>query len=57
MKFLTTAPYISASLQNLLTVPQKWINDIKHLEFNEILGSSVGVLAMVYSWNKSKKDE
>ena len=57
MKFLTTAPYISASLQTLLTVPQKWINDIKHLEFNEILGSSVGVLAMVYSWNKSKKDE
>ena len=57
MKFLTTASYISASLQTLLTVPQKWTNDIKHLEFNEILGSSVGVLAMVYSWNKSKKDE
>ena len=57
MKFLTTASYISASLQTLLTVPQKWTNDIKHLEFNEILGSSVGVIAMIYSWNKSKKEE
>ena len=57
MLFLNTASYISASLQTLLTVPQKWTNDIKHLEFNEILGSSVGVLAMVYSWNKTKKDE
>ena len=57
MRFLTTTSYISASLQTLLTVPQKWTNDIKHLEFNEILGSSVGVLAMVYSWNKTKKDE
>ena len=54
MRFLTTTSYISASLQTLLTVPQKWTNDIKHLEFNEILGSSVGVLAMVYSWNKTK---
>ena len=57
MRFLTATSYISASLQTLLTVPQKWTNDIKHLEFNEILGSSVGVLAMVYSWNKTKKDE
>ena len=50
-------PFISSSTHNLISVPHKWINDIQHLEFNEILGSSVGVLAMVYSWNKSKKDE
>ena len=57
--FLTKkiSPFISATAHNLISIPQKWANDIKHLEFNEILGSSVGVLAMVYSWNKSKKDE
>ena len=55
---LKISPFISATAHNLVSVPQKWANDIKHLEFNEILGSSVGVLAfMVYSWNKSKKDE
>ena len=54
---LKISPYISATAHNLITVPQKWANDIQHLEFNEILGSSVGVLAMVYSWNKSKKDK
>ena len=54
---LKIAPFLSSSAHYILNIPQKWINDIKHLEFNEILGSSVGVLAMVYSWNKSKKDE
>ena len=53
---LRISPFISSSAHYLLNVPQKWINDIKHLEFNEILGSSVGILAMIYSWNKSKKD-
>ena len=54
---LRISPFISSSAHYLLNVPQKWINDIKHLEFNEILGSSVGILAMIYSWNKSKKEE
>lgn len=54
---LKIVPFLSSSAHYILNIPQKWINDIKHLEFNEILGSSVGVLAMVYSWNKSKKDE
>ena len=50
-------PYISSTTHHLISVPHKWISDIKHLEFNEILGSSVGVIAMIYSWNKSKKEE
>ena len=57
MKLISFAPYLSSSAQHLLTIPTKWISDIKHLEFNEILGSSVGVLAMIYSWNKTKKDK
>ena len=54
---LRISPFISSSAHYLLNVPQKWINDIKHIEFNEILGSSVGILAIIYSWNKSKKEE
>ena len=44
---LRISPFISSSAHYLLNVPQKWVNDIKHLEFNEILGSSVGILAMI----------
>ena len=54
---LTKSPYKSSSAHYFLNIPNKWIEDIKHLEFNEILGSSVGILAMIYSWNKSKKEE
>jgi hypothetical protein len=54
---LKMSPFISSSAHYFLNIPNKWIQDIKHLEFNEILGSSVGILAMIYSWNKSKKEE
>tara|TARA_Y100000590_G_C15464788_1_gene917841 strand:- start:46 stop:600 length:555 start_codon:yes stop_codon:yes gene_type:complete len=54
---LRLSPYVSSSVHYLYNVPQKWVNDIKHLEFNEILSSSIGILAMIYSWNKSKKEE
>jgi hypothetical protein len=57
MKLMSTAAYLTSSAHHIITIPTKWIKDIKHLEFNEILGSSVGILAMVYSWNKSKRDE
>ena len=28
-----------------IKIPQKWIEDIKHVEFNELLASSIGPLA------------
>ena len=33
-----------------IKVPQKWIEDIKHVEFNELLASSIGPLALFFSW-------
>ena len=38
-------------------IPQKWIEDIKHVEFNELLASSIGPLALFFSWKKKQKEE
>lgn len=38
-----------------LKVPQKWIEDLKYLEFNELLASSVGPLALFFNWKKRQK--
>ena len=40
-----------------IQVPQKWIEDIKHVEFNELLASSIGPLALYFGWNKKHKEE
>ena len=48
---------ISSALHSTYTLPQKWINDIKHIEFNEILSSSIGPLALFFGWKKRHKEE
>ena len=40
-----------------IKVPQKWIEDIKHVEFNELLASSIGPLALFFNWKKRHKEE
>ena len=40
-----------------LKVPQKWIEDLKYLEFNELLASSVGPLALFFNWKRRQKEE
>ena len=40
-----------------IEVPQKWVDDIKHLEFNELLASSIGPLALYFGWKKRHKEE
>ena len=40
-----------------IKVPQKWIEDLKQLEFNELLASSVGPLALIFNWKKRHKEE
>ena len=40
-----------------IKVPQKWINDIKEVEFNELLASSIGPLALFFNWKKRHKEE
>ena len=41
----------------VMKVPQKWIDDIKHIEFNELLASSIGPLALYFGWKKRHKEE
>ena len=42
---------------NLVEVPYKWINDIKDFEFNELLASSLGPLAIYFGWKKKQKEK
>ena len=41
----------------LIQVPQKWIEDIKHVHFDELLASSLGPLALYFGWKKRHKEE
>ena len=43
---------IQDQLNNFVEIPYTWINDIKHLEFNELLSSSIGPLALYFGWGK-----
>lgn len=41
----------------VIHIPQKWVNDIKQVEFSELLASSIGPLALYFSWKKKHKEE
>ena len=48
---------IKDQIGNLIEVPQRWIDDIKHIEFNELLASAIGPLALYFGWKKRHKEE
>jgi len=54
---LSHFPYISTLIHSTSTVPQQWIKDIKHVEFNELLASSASALALIFRWKKADKSE
>ena len=71
-KILPTIPFLSSTIQSTysksykliydqfneaIKVPQKWVEDIKHVEFNELLASSIGPLALFFNWKKRHKEE
>ena len=71
-KLSTSVPYISSIIQStyaksyniiedqvygIIKIPQKWLEDIKHVEFNELLASSIGPLALYFGWRKRHKEE
>ena len=71
-KLSTSVPYISSIIHSTyaksynviqdqvygtIKVPQKWLEDIKHVEFNELLASSIGPLALYFGWRKRHKEE
>ena len=40
-----------------IKIPQRWLDDIKNVEFNELLASSIGPLALFFNWKKKHKEE
>ncbi len=48
---------IQNEFNEVIKVPQKWIDDIKNIEFNELLASSIGPLALYFGWKKRHKEE
>ena len=71
-KLSTFVPYISSIIHStyaksynviqdqvygIIKVPQKWLEDIKHVEFNELLASSIGPLALYFGWRRKHKEE
>ena len=71
-KLSTSVPYISSIIHStyaksynviqdqvygIIKVPQKWLEDIKHVEFNELLASSIGPLALYFGWRRKHKEE
>ena len=71
-KFTYTLPIISSWLHSTYSksstilydqfnetihVPQKWIEDIKQVEFSELLTTSIGPLAIFFSWKKKQQEE
>ena len=54
---LSSVPYLTSFLHSSITIPKQWIQDIKFVEFNELLSTSTSTLALVFSWNKHEKTE
>ena len=54
---LSHIPYISTLIHSTSTIPQQWVRDIKHVEFNELLASSASALALIFRWKKADKSE
>ena len=52
-----TKVVVEDQFNNFSEIPYKWIEDIKHLEFNELLSSSLGPLAIYFGWRKKQKEQ
>ena len=52
-----TKVVINDKFNNLVEIPYKWIDDIKDFEFNELLTSSLGPLAIYFGWKKKQKEK
>ena len=61
----TLVPYITSlshsaldySQKYLVDVPKTWVEDIRHVDFGELLASALGPLALFYNWSSAKKKE
>ena len=71
-KIIHSLPFISSSIHatysksytiiydqfnEAIKIPQRWLDDIRNVEFHELLASSVGPLALFFNWKKRHKEE
>ena len=54
--YLKYSPYLSSILHNTKTIPNKWFNDIKNVEFDELLSSSDGKTLKKMNLQKSPQE-
>lgn len=62
---ISLVPYLSSvshsaldySQKYLVEIPKNWIDDIRHVDFGELLASALGPLALFYNWSNAKKKE
>ena len=52
-----TKVVIYDKFNNLVEIPYKWVDDIRDFEFNELLASSLGPLAIYFGWKKKQKEK
>jgi len=45
------------SQKYLVDVPKTWVEDIRNVDFGELLASALGPLALFYNWSNAKKKE
>lgn len=45
------------SQKYLVDVPKTWVEDIRKVDFGELLASALGPLALFYNWSNAKKKE
>lgn len=65
MNLKKLSPYISSFLNKAFEdsktfvndIPLTWKQDLKNIDYNEILASSVSVMTLVFNWNKAEKYE
>jgi len=56
-KFFQSKILIQNKWDQFYEIPQKWVDDIKDIEFNELLASSIGPLALCFGWKRRHKEE
>mgnify|MGYP006117600095 CR=1 FL=1 len=57
--YLTSVSHsaLDYSQKYLVDIPKTWTDDIKNIDFGELLASSLGPLALFYNWSHAKKKE
>lgn len=48
---------VAGSLSNTFNIPKSWFADIQTLNGAELIGASIGVIALIFNWNTQDKEK